>query len=196
MADANTEVDLQVFHDAIVADIKAAFPDLKTVEFYREIDERADGMPLPALLLEISEMPASDEDDPQTMQWPTMARIEARVVMGFRTPQVKIAVRKMAGALAVWLRRRRFNDPANPGRKLPTGPAQVVGCFRDEFEPNLDRYEVWRVEWDQQLDLGESVWKPDGTPVPSQPVFSWVPDIGDGNADKYQDVLPPIGVPR
>lgn len=190
MADANTEVDLGVFHDAIVADIKAQFPDLATVEFYREVDERAEGMPLPACLLELSEMPASNDDDPGSTQWPTVARIEARLIIGFRTPRAKIEVRKLAGALAVWLRRRRFNDPTTPGRTLPTGAADVIGCFPDEFDPALDRYEVWRVEWDQQLDLGATVWTNEG--VTPTPVFSWAPDIGIGHEDKYDEIVPSL----
>src|SRR5690606_9764415 len=115
------------------------FPAFRLVEFNREEDERAPP-PVPACLLEISEMPTDNERDPGTGQTAFNLRVEARVVMGFREPQAKLAVRKLSAALAVWLRRRRF---------APSGPAEVLGAFRDEFSPALDQFEVWRVEWDQ-----------------------------------------------
>lgn len=186
---ANTNLDLAALHEAIVADIKAAFPALQTVEFYRE--ERK-GIPLPAVLLELTEMEGQPDVDPGTEQLAVAARFEAEIIMGFRTPNVKLEIRKFAGAFAAWLRLRRWTNPADPAKKLPTGPAEVIGCFRDDFNPELDKYEVWRVEWSQILHLGDTVWTNEGT-IPTIPLFSWVPDIGIGHEDDYSPVLPPVG---
>lgn len=195
MANAITNVSLDDLHEAIVRDIRAAFPALKTVEFYREESERKPPEPdqLPACLLELSEMEPSPEDDPGTEQLAVNARFEARVMIGFRTQKAKLEIRKLAAALAAWLRLRRWSHPTEPApRTLPTGPAYVINIMPDDFEPELDRYEIWRVEWMQQtVHLGETVWTNDGV-TPSTPLYSWSPDIGEGNADKYEPALPPF----
>lgn len=181
---ANTETTLDLYHQAVRDQIAAAFPDLKTVAWYHEEDERNDKLALPACLLEVTDMPTEGDRDPQTGQMAFNLRVEARLVIGFRTPKAKLEIRKLSSALAVWMRDRRF-QPAS-------GPADVLGAFRDDFSPVLDQFEVWRVEWDQIVHLGESVWVDDGE-TPDQPVYSWSPDIGTGNADKYQDAVPDLG---
>lgn len=176
--DANTEIELGALHEAIVADIKAQFPDLRTVEFYRE--DRT-GLELPACLLDLTEFEDAGEDlDPQTGQQAVIARFEAEFLMGFRVPAVKLAVRKLATAFAAWLRLRRWSS-------VVTGPAHLVGCYKDEFNPRLDEYEVWKVEWTQVLHLGNTVWTNDGT-VPTTVLAAWAPDIGADNAGTYQDL--------
>lgn len=176
--DQNTEVDLDALHAAIVADIQAQFPDLQTVEFYRE--ER-DGAALPACFLELVEFENAGEDaDPQTGQLAVVARFEAEIIMGFRVPNVKLEMRKLAAAFAAWLRLRRWSG-------VVTGAANVVGCYRDEFNPRQDQYEVWRVEWNQVLHIGQTVWTNEGT-VPTTVMASWFPDVGTANADDYRDV--------
>lgn len=185
MANANTEIDLGELHQAIEAAISAQFPSLKLVEFYREEEERKPPTvdQLPACLLEMSEMEPTPDVDPGTEQLAVNARFEARVIIGFRTPRAKIEIRKLAGALATWINKnKRFHG-------LPTGPAEITAIMPDDFNPELDRYEVWRVEWLQPLHLGTSIWTDEGV-TPHAPLYSWRPDIGDGNADKYQDVVP------
>ena len=63
-----------------------------------------------------------------------------------------------------------------------------MGGYPDDFQPEIDKYEVWRVEWQQVIHLGETIWTDEGT-TPQNPVYSWVPDIGNGNEDKYQDAV-------
>lgn len=167
---ANTEVDLGVLHDAIVADIKAEFPSLVTVEFYRE--DRKD-LPKPACLLELSELEALPDDDPGTEQLAVMAKFEAELVIGFRTPKAKQSIRLLAAALAAWLRKRKWTNYSGTSPKLPTGAAEVIGAYQDDFnmmgrdgDKGLEQYEVWRVEWQQIIHLGKTVWTDEGV-VPS-----------------------------
>lgn len=186
---ANTEVDLAELHDAIVADIKAAFPNLVTVEFYRE-DRKV--LPKPACLLELSELEAIPDDDPGTEQLAVMAKFEAELVIGFRTPEAKRSIRLLAASLAAWLRMRRWTNYSGTTPKLPTGEAQVIGAYQDDFsmigrdsDKGLEQYEVWRVEWQQRIHLGKTVWTDEGT-VPTE-VF--VQDhIGGGPGDGYVKV--------
>lgn len=167
----NTEVDLATLHDAIVADIKAAFPGLVTVEFYRE--ER-DSLPKPACLLELTELEVLPDDDPGTEQLAVMAKFEAELVIGFTTPQAKRSIRLLAAALSAWLRKRRWTNYSGTTPKLPTGECQVIGAYQDDFtvmgrdnDKGLTQYEVWRIEWQQIVHLGKTVWTDEGV-VPSE----------------------------
>lgn len=168
---ANTEVDLAELHDAIVADIKVVFPDLATVEFYRE-DRKT--LPKPACLLEMSEFENLEDEDPGTEQLAVLAKFEAELVIGFRTPKAKQSIRLLAAALAAWLRKRRWTNYSGTTPKLPTGPALVIGAYPDDFkvmgrdsDQGQEQYEVWRVEWQQVIHLGNTVWTDEGT-VPAE----------------------------
>ena len=187
---ADTHIDLEVLHSAIVADIKAAFPQLVTVEFYQDDPEARKTLPIPACLLTISELEADNEIDPGTEQLAVVATFEAHfIINSIRTPRAAMAIRTLAAAFMAWLRKRRWTNPAEPTRKLPTGPANVVGGFPDDFTPELDKFEVWRVEWQQVIHLGESVWNDEGI-TPSEVYFSWLPEIGTGNEEDYEKVNP------
>jgi hypothetical protein len=182
--DANTNVDLDALHDAIVADIKAQFPSIQTVEFYRTEERKGGlvGLPLPAIILDLSEMEPDMEIDPGTEQLAVHARFEAEIIFGFQTPDVKRAIRKFAAAFGAWLRLRRWTG-------VRTGPAYVTSMHRSEFNPELDQYEVWCVEWTQPVHLGDTVWTNDGT-VPTQVFAGYSPDIGAGHQGDYMKVTP------
>lgn len=176
MADANTTLDFDLIHAQIEAQIKAAFPAFQTVEFYR--DDETETFPTPAILLELCEVEPDPSNDVGTGQLPAWLRFEARVIMGQRTPDVKKAVRKAATALAGWLHLRSWGNGVN------ADPCEVITCAPDEFDPRLDKWAVWRVEWRQQVFLGDDVWADDGGVVPAS-FFSFTPDIGVPNKDKY-----------
>lgn len=187
MTDRLTEIDLDTLQAAIEADIQAAFPALVNVEFY---GETRSGMEMPACLLELTEMEAFSEPDPGTEQQAIMARFEARIIIsGVKTKESKHTIRKLSAAFAAWLRLRRWTDAANPGKKLPTGPAEFLTAEPDPFSPEADQFEVWRIEWQQVLHLGESVWKPDPDATTPSTVYSgFAPDIGVGG--DYEQVTP------
>ncbi len=193
---ANTNIDLGVLHDAIVADIKAQFPQLVTVEFYRE--DRQD-LPKPACLLELTELEADPDNDPGTEQLAVMAKFEAELVIGWRDVdgvKAKQSIRVLAAAFAAWLRMRRWTNPADPAKKLPTGEAQVIGAYKDDFavmgrqrDQELSQFEIWRVEWQQRIHLGNTIWTDEGA-TPSEVFVSSPPEIGIGNEDDYTQVYP------
>lgn len=194
---ANTEIDLTVLHDAIVADIRAAFPALATVQFYRGEDdgEERKSIPTPACILELSEFEADDEADPGTGQLCVIASFDAELIVGFRTERAKHSIRHLAAAMAAWLHKRRWTNPANPAKKLPTGEAMVAGAYPDDFrgggsasrETNLDQFEVWRIEWRQRIHLGNTVWTDEGSTPAEVFVRQNVSRQPDGD---YEQVVP------
>lgn len=178
MADINPQVDIDKLHADILAAVKAQFPDFKTVEFYR--DDEAEVFPLPACLLAMSEPDPLPDSDNGTGQWPLLLRFEAHIVMGHTSPATRINVRKAALAMATWLYQR--------GRFAPCDPTQVIACEPDEFAPQADKFQIWRVEFVMRGYLGQTAWNNDGT-VPTDVVYSWSPAIGTGNEGAYTPVL-------
>jgi hypothetical protein len=179
---ANTQIDLDQLHSAIVTAIAAAFPQFQTVATYPEVSDRQT-LATPACIIELTEMEAAPEDDPGTEQLAMVATFEARIIIGFRTPDAKRAIRKLAGALAAFVLRKRWG--------LPVGPAEVLDARPDDFSPELDQYEVWRVEWQQVIHLGASVWLDSGV-TPADIRVSWVPRVGPPYESEY---LPVDGEP-
>lgn len=178
--DANTETTLDAVHAGIVSGLQAQFPDLH-VEAYR-LDRK--GFPVPACFIELVDMERGDMD-PGTDQLPMLCRFEAQLIIGFRqgTKNPKLEIRKLAAAVAAFVRLKRWG--------CPIGPAEVVGAYSDDFDPELEQFEVWRVEWQQIIHLGESVWKGwnDGEP-PGSPMLGYSPNIGTGNESEYSLVVP------
>lgn len=187
MANPDTQIDLAKLHLAITQEIQTAFPSLKVVEFYREEEDREPlkTSQLPACLLELSEMDPTNEDDPGTEQLTVTARFTARLIIGFRTPRAKLEIRILAAAMAKFIKQKRWALTTDDVvERIPTGPAHVLSIMPDEFSPELDRYEVWAVEWTQSIDIGESVWL--GGITPETPLYSWAPKIGFGNEHHYK----------
>lgn len=179
MANANTVTTLDAVHAGIVSAIQSRFPALQTVEAYR-LDRKA--LPTPACLIELTEMDA-DDLDPGTEQQAVMARFEAKLVIGFRqgANNPKLEIRKLAAAMAAFVRLQRWG--------CPIGPAELIGAYQDDFDPELDQFECWRVEWRQIIHLGESVWADwnDGSP-PSQVLVGFAPEIGAAHEGDYTEL--------
>lgn len=149
MTDVNTNCDPDALNTAIIAGIREKFPDLETVEFYR--DERRPVI-APACLLEMSEFePGEPYADAGTGQLVVDMTFEARLILGFKTNEAKQSIRKLATAFAQFVHLKRW-----PGAR--TGPGQFVSAYPDSFSPAQDQYEVWLVTWTQKVFLGETVW--------------------------------------
>lgn len=181
MANADTITTLDAVHDGIIAAIAAQFPGLKTVDAYL-LDRR--NLPVPACLIELTEMDAVPDDDLGTGQLAVVARFEALLVIGFRQGcrNPKREIRNLAAKVAAFVRLQRWGQPV--------GAAEVIGAYPDDFGPELDQYECWRVEWTQYMMLGtDNAWADDneGAP-PSQVLASFAPDIGSSNEGSYIDI--------
>jgi hypothetical protein len=176
---ANTVTTLDAVHAGIVSTLQAQFPALH-VEAYR-LDRKV--LTVPACLIELSEMDAAPDVDPGTEQLAVMTRFEAKLVIGFRqgTNNPKLEIRKLAAAVAAFVRLQRWG--------CPIGPAEVIGAYPDDFDPELDQFECWRVEWRQIIHLGESVWADwnAGDP-PGQVLVGYAPAIGADHEGDYTEL--------
>ena len=173
MQGPNTEIDLDAVHQSILDAISGQFPALVTVADYREDRKR---LPLPAVLVELADLEAVPEEDPGTGQLAIRARFEARVIIGFRAANAEREIRKLSGALGAFVHHNRW------GQKI--GPAEVLAIGPDSFDPDLDQYVVWAVEWQQIVHLGQTAWTNDGE-VPETVLYSWSPEIGPEHEADY-----------
>lgn len=171
----DTAIDLDALIDAITASITAAFPVFATVEAYRE-DRKS--LALPACLVQLVDLEPTD--DIGTEQLPVVAHFEAQVILGFRTDAVKRAAPKLAASVALHIRARRWGQPVEP--------ATVTAIEPDSFDPRLDEFEVWRVDWQQTIHIGPSIWGDDGM-FPSQVLVAFAPDIGAPSEGEYQTIV-------
>lgn len=174
MKQPNTALDLDALFDAVAASISAAFPALAMVEDWPE-DRRT--MPLPCCLIELMDLEPTD--DPGTGQLAAIATMQARVLMSFRAPGAKRSVAKLAAEVAHHVKGQRWG--------LPVEPAVLTVIAPDDFDPELDQFEVWAIEWRQIVHIGTSIWDNDGTP-PTQVLASWAPDVGEDHEGDYTDI--------
>jgi hypothetical protein len=177
---ADTEIDLDALHDAVVAAIVAGMPAVASVQSYPS--ERT-ALNLPAILVDLEDMEAAPDADPGTEQLAVLTRWRARLILGFRTADVYRQVRKGAGQLAHLVHLNRWG--------MPVGPARVTIVGPDPFDPDLDQYEAWVVEWEQVVHLGASVWGDEGI-VPQTVYLGLEPETGLENIDKYIQIEPPL----
>lgn len=177
---ADTEIDLDALHDAVVSNISDGMPTLASVQAYPDTRE---ALPLPAVLVDLEDMEAAPEADPGTEQLVVNTRWRARLILGFRTADVHRQVRKGASQLAHLVHMNRWGQPVGPARVTLVGP--------DPFDPELDQYEVWVVEWDQLVHLGASVWEcPEGSVVPQTVYLGVSPEIGPDHVEDYCQIAP------
>jgi hypothetical protein len=166
-------IDLGVALDQVIAGLAAEYPDFRTVAAE---DESRSELRVPAVIVDFTEIEPDPDREPHTGQFPCMIRVEARIVLGHRTPKVRREVIKAAGALAAFVHNNRFG--------IKWGAATVIAVEPDEFAPQIDTFDIWRVEWTHSCDLGQSYFVDSGI-TPSIVLTSWVPDIGLPNEALY-----------
>lgn len=166
-------INLDVALDTVVSQLAAQFPTIKTVSAE---DENRNELPVPALVIQFSEIEPDPDADPHTGQFPCRLRVEARIVLGHRTPKVRREVIKAAGAIASFVHSNRLG--------VKWGPAVVIAVEPDEFAPLADTFDIWRIEWAHTLNLGESYFVDDGI-TPTIVLTSWAPEIGIQHEGAY-----------
>lgn len=182
-----TGTDLTQLHDIIVATLQAQFPALNTVEFYRDDpDGRAPlaASDLPACILDMTELEEEPDEDPGTSQLAARVGFAADLVLPFKALNSMLSIRLQAAAFASYLRKMSRWPGINQA-----GNIEAISAYKSDFQPELDQYEVWRVEWRQLLHIGTSVWDDEGT-TPTTVMLGMSPDIGLGHEADYVQVAP------
>jgi hypothetical protein len=180
MTDAVTDITLEALHQAILLAISSQFPDLATVEDYRSDRSK---LPTPACLIELVDLEGAPADNPGTEQLAVLARFSARLIIGGIPDTAEREIRRLSCALAAFTHRQRWG--------LPVGPAEVTTIAPDDFDPGMDRFVVWSIEWQQIVHLGDTVWTNDGV-IPEVVLFSWEPETGVPNEPAYQPLIEPL----
>ncbi|WP_392336545.1 hypothetical protein [Loktanella salsilacus] len=170
------DVDLSAALAGIVSKLSEAFPDVNVCE--AEAVESAE-LPVPALVCQIAEIEPDPDREPLTGQFPCMVRVQARIVLGHRTPTVRMQTLKLAGAVAAIVHNHRFGSE--------WGGAKVFAVEPDEFAPEANRFDVWLVEWSHAARLGAGFALPDEF-QPTAVLVSNAPRIGLGNEAEYVEV--------
>lgn len=150
MADQH-EVTLENYFAAIEAKLAAKFPQFKTVAGLP--DTRSPLEVYPAITFEATELEKAGHANGGEGKLPMDVRIEAHLILPFTIPNIKRLAPSLAANVAQFVDENRFG--------LRIEPANVVGCFEDHFHEALDQFVVWRVEWHQVIDLGESAFADD-----------------------------------
>lgn len=169
-------LDLNLWHDSVISELKS-ISVLKTVDNYPREKKK---ITTPAAFLELTAITSRSDDNPNTEQLNATLEAEVRIICGYRTKNVKQVVRALAAQVAYTLDGERFG--------LPVQPARVGGCWPDEFDTELDQYEVWRVVFTQDVLLGQSVFDDDGI-VPESMYVGYSPDTGVPHEDDYEQIL-------
>lgn len=151
-------VDLKELHDAINARLTEAFPGVSIFTNYERFQKL---VPTPAILVELVEMPRNQDDgDTGTGQFHFDLNFEARCVCKNIDGAGTVAVRKLAIALAGYIHDTKWgmkvpDDPNQTELEIqPVSPAYVNGAFEDVWEPDIDTYEAFRVEWSHSAYVG------------------------------------------
>lgn len=178
MADGKAEqkgLNLEQWHKNVIECLKQN-KTLKTVEDYPREKKKIIG---PAAFLELTAIQFSNDDNPGTEQLAATLEAEVRIIIGYRTKDAKRTIRLLAATIAHQLENERFG--------LTAQPARVGGCWPDEFDTELDQYEVWRIVFTQEVLLGDSSFDDSGV-VPETLYVGYSPDTGIPHEDDYQEL--------
>lgn len=167
---------IEQVHTAMISVLQTGIPGIRDVRTYGSTQS----LKVPACVVHLESIEPAPEPDDGSGRMPLSCRWEIFAVLASNTPNVELKVREMAAVVAQFLQGQRFSVGS---------PMQFVLAEPDEFGPEFSGGTCWRVEFEQTIYLGESEWTAEGV-VPSTVMVGNAPDIGEGNAEKYEEVKP------
>ena len=157
-------------HHAIVNELTTKIEGIETSGFYPKIREE---ITAPAVFVDMVSLEPGQ--DPGTGEVAYIARFEARFMVG-TSDEANLQVRELAAEGGRIIYKNSFG--------LNVKAAELLSVGNDGFNPELDAYEVWIVEWEHELHLGESIWTNDGI-CPEKIYVGFAPCIGAAYEDEY-----------
>lgn len=157
-------------HHAITEAITSGIEGIKTSGFYPKIRGEIEA---PAVFVDMVSLEPGQ--DPGTGEVAYIARFEARCMVG-TSEEANLQVRELAAEVGRIVYKNSFG--------LEVKAAELFSIGNDGFNPELDAYEVWLVEWAHEIHLGESIWTNDGV-CPEKIYVGFAPCIGAAYEDEY-----------
>lgn len=171
-------VHLDSYHAAVSDHIAAELPWLKSVDDYPEQFEK---LSTPCAFFGVVDWDRA-EDQRMTGELSVVLSCQLLVVFGQAGQVSSKAVRNAAMAMSVKIDEQRFG--------LEVDPAQFVSAAPWAFDPDLDQYVVWAVNFVHQIEVGEDQFDLVPDFLPSQVNVGQVPKNGADNLDEYEQVAP------
>ncbi|WP_257835023.1 hypothetical protein [Burkholderia glumae] len=163
--------NLRQLHDAIETGLRRCLPDLDRIHAYPKVGKSIE---TPFVAIELAELEPGHDDG--TGRGPLLARLQARVIVDPLTDGAELQVRELASRVLQAVHGATWDLPVTPGR-------QVGSASEDPFQPALETYLVWLVEWEHEFDLGD-VFEP---PEKGRSILWGVdPETGPHYMDRYR----------
>lgn len=157
-------------HHAIIGEVTDKIEGIQTSGFYPKIREE---IKAPAVFIDMVSLEPGQ--DPGTGEVAYIARFEARCMVG-TSNEANLQVRELAAEVGRIIYKNSFS--------LDVKAAELISIGNDGFNPELDAYEVWIVEWAHELHLGESIWTNEGV-CPQEIYVGFVPCVGEAYVEEY-----------
>lgn len=161
-------------HEKILSTLRESELGLQDVMDYG----RADKITTPAAILNLEHFEPADTPEDGSGCLAIQSRWELFLLMPGKDRHER-ELRALAGAVARLVHGNRFG--------LKGAPAHFLLSESNEFEPQFKGCISWRVEFELEISLGESVWNPNGM-KPETVLVSHSPRIGTAHEAEYQEV--------
>lgn len=167
------QIQISQYEDAIASKIRERFPVFNTVKAFPE-ERLLNDIVLPACVFEITELEAAPTHDGGSGQTPVDVRVEMHLLFSFKTPNIKRMLPAIAANVLSFMHLQHWG--------LRCEPCQILGASPDTYDPALEQFALWRIEFHQVLDLGDSVWATDpGWHPPTQVFITGTQPMVDGH---------------
>ncbi|HBI3715650.1 TPA: hypothetical protein K4M41_004467 [Vibrio parahaemolyticus] len=170
-------IHLTDYHQAVKQWLADNLPWLNSVDFYPETQTE---LKAPCAFFGVMDWERS-ETQPMNGQLAVTLNCEILAVLGMAEAQYQLEIRNAAMAIGLKVEECRFG--------MAIEPAVFVSAEPDAFNPELDEYAVWSIRFNQDVEVGEDAFKPEGL-TPTMVKVGYSPDIGQANSDKYEQVVP------
>jgi len=173
----NESVTIQAYHDAIKSTIEEAFSDkLKEVTYYTIKHGK---IHTPSVSIELRDWQPSEDDDGTGMQsWDFSW--SAYIFAKSTEKTAKIELRILSMELCQVINDNNFG--------LYASDAKISTCERDDFSPEWDAYEVFRIDWTQTAKTGVNIWDNKNKIAPEHVLTSISPETGNPYEKHYQEI--------
>jgi hypothetical protein len=169
---------LAQYHDAVVT-------ALKKINWVRDADAypeknipRFTGLVTPAVYFTVNGWEQSGGNEGQLTVELSCDLFVVVDSAGEGISQPAVFLRTAAADITQWIDGRQFG-------LTQTDPAVFTSAERDEFDPRMDDYLVWRISFTQSAAFGADPFARSGSPLRA----AWLgkaPDIGQQHVDDYQ----------